>query len=270
MKRYFLIVGANKFFNITGSNLRGCINDTVTMKARAEKLGADEIEVLTEKDMVTENWKDRWVYWARRSVKGDMFFHAHSHHGAQTPDPNDPTGVDEVWCPPDFDWSPERMITDKWMATAMHDWLVPGVDYMDWADNCHAGDCLRGLSYKNDLSRFIVNPDIDYNKVRTINGQILCSDGLRAGTLFGACRVNQTAADAFVAGDYHGAFTYYGNLLWEQLEGVFVSRVAFMTQLAQLIATNGYSQVPELDSTVEISNWLMPLKNYDSFSAPAA
>lgn len=64
--------------------------------------------------------------------------------------------------------------------------------------------------------------------------------------LLSACLDQQTAADAYIEGDYHGAFTYYlGKILRES--GRQLDRHELVTRLARAMQSSGFSQVPQLE-----------------------
>ena len=64
--------------------------------------------------------------------------------------------------------------------------------------------------------------------------------------LWGACRDNQTSADAYIGGGYHGAFTYY----WAKETTAAnnnISRKDLLKKVNADLSTNHYSQVAQLE-----------------------
>ena len=67
-----------------------------------------------------------------------------------------------------------------------------------------------------------------------------------ANVLLAGCRADQTAADAKIAGDYHGAFTYY---LAEAIQdaGGQLSYRELAEQTSQKLGGGHYTQIPQLE-----------------------
>ncbi|MEM8829573.1 MAG: caspase family protein [Cyanobacteria bacterium P01_G01_bin.19] len=61
--------------------------------------------------------------------------------------------------------------------------------------------------------------------------------------LLAGCRDNQTAADAYINGDFHGAFTYY--LCQTLRESPDLGSHATIDRVAELLRTNRFHQVPQ-------------------------
>jgi hypothetical protein len=67
-----------------------------------------------------------------------------------------------------------------------------------------------------------------------------------ANVLLAGCRADQTAADAKIAGDYHGAFTYY---LAEAIQdaGGQLSYRELAEQTSEKLGVGYYTQIPQLE-----------------------
>ena len=121
--------------------------------------------------MSTQNWKNALQKVASLAQPGDIIFHGHSHHGSQIDDPDSDGGLESVWCPNDFDFSPEKMITSHWMAALVGS-LKPNVKWVDHADCCHSGSSMRMLrSGKQEKYKYIPNHALigkQFTSVRTI------------------------------------------------------------------------------------------------------
>ena len=64
--------------------------------------------------------------------------------------------------------------------------------------------------------------------------------------LWAACRDNQTSADAYIGGSYHGAFTYY----WVKQTAAAnndISRNNLLKKVNTDLSVNNYSQVAQLE-----------------------
>lgn len=68
----------------------------------------------------------------------------------------------------------------------------------------------------------------------------------RGAILLAACRSDQVAADAFIDGDYHGAFTYHlcGALAAVQCATTYS---ALVQQVRRRLARSEFEQVPQLE-----------------------
>ena len=249
--RYAVLAASN--FLGTSNQLAGCINDLINVKALIEPSGIKILAELRDHDMTAVNWKSALQLAALTAVEGDIIFHAHSHHGAQIRDSKEPDGLDECWCADGFDWSPESMITDKWMFQLISS-LKTGVLWVDLCDACHAGDSLRQMWCPKEKPRYIPNPDIsletklsryvDKDIIHTLKPMVIEGED-RKGILLAACRSNQTSADANINGKACGAFTNY--LLQSISETPKASYESLMLRTTELLGLGGYDQKPEID-----------------------
>lgn len=243
-KRYVILAGSN--YVGTSSQLSGCINDLIDVRKLVEPTGAIILADLRDKQMTTANWKAALMKAAELAVDGDVVFHAHSHHGSQLKDTTgtEADGLSEIWCPDDFNWSPEKMITDKWMAALIKS-LKPGVIWVDWPDCCHAADSVRKFWDKDEKPRYIKNPELDDIKTRVISGPMLVAEPNRNGILLAACRSSQTSSDARIGGRPCGAFTNAMLRAMKDLpSGTYED---LMIRATQILSLGAFDQRPELD-----------------------
>lgn len=63
--------------------------------------------------------------------------------------------------------------------------------------------------------------------------------------LWAGCKDYQTSADAYIDGDYHGAFTYH---LVEALKSGSTIRSEIIERVRKGLSSGGYDQVPQLES----------------------
>jgi len=242
MSKLALFAGSN--FLGTPNQLAGCVNDVINVRVRAEAAGFVVTGDLRDHAMTCANWKAALQAIAAQAKAGDIVLHMHSHHGAQIQDPGEADGLAEVWCPDDFDWSPERMIEDKWMGELIAS-LAPGVLWVDWADCCHAADSLRALWGPGERPRFIPNPKLFGWLGNLLSRPMVVAGPDRRGILLAACRSNQTSADTVLDGQPCGAFT--GKMLASGALNAPRTYGGLMTETAEALALGGYDQRPELD-----------------------
>jgi Caspase domain. len=69
--------------------------------------------------------------------------------------------------------------------------------------------------------------------------------------LLAACRENQTSADAFIGGGYHGAFTYFLVETIKELESMtsdkHLSYRRLVQETGEKLEKNGFEQIPQLE-----------------------
>jgi hypothetical protein len=247
--RYAILAGSN--YIGTANQLAGCLNDLSNVRQLIEPTGITILADLRGKDMSTVNWKEALREACSKAQPGDTVFHMHSHHGTQIKDPSESDGLSEVYCPNDFDWSPEKMITDKWMAGLMKA-VNPQAIWVDHSDCCHAGDSLRTLWCPNERPRYIRNRHgiieslCGLGRRRTHLSPMVVSSPDRQGILLAASRSDQTSADAYIGGESCGAFTHY--LLQAINEDKIATYEALLLRVTQLLGLGGYNQRPEIDA----------------------
>lgn len=239
--RYAILAGSN--YVGTRNSLNGCLNDLDDIRSLIEPSGIRIVADLRGPEMTTRNWKAALTEAVQLAQPGDLIYHMHSNHGAQIKDPSEDDGLSEIWAPDDFDWSPERMITDKWVG-GLIEMLRPDVMWVDHSDNCHSGDGLRALWCPGESPRMILNErlfGLHLNRV----APMVVSGGDRRGMLLAACRSNQTAADAQIDGRACGAFTHFFLQALKEIPcGTYEEQMVRASQMLQLA---GYDQRPELD-----------------------
>ena len=241
-KRYAVLAGSN--FLGTENQLAGCINDLIDVRKMIEGTGITILADLRDAQMTTANWKAALMNAAAIAQPGDVIFHMHSHHGATLPDANEPNGVEEIWCPNDFDWSPEHMIDEEWLSHTLLASMKTGVRWVDWADCCHAGNSFRGLWCPGEKPRFIPNPDLKDFDAKKVSPIVVSHQNVK-GILLAGCRCDQTSADAYINGEHCGAFSH-------SMEQAIAGNPAgtyqdIMLKATQLLGLGGYDQKPELD-----------------------
>ncbi len=75
---------------------------------------------------------------------------------------------------------------------------------------------------------------------------------LKKHLLLAGCRDNQTAADAYIDGDFHGAFTYY--LCQTLRQSPHLGSQETIDRVAKLLRTNQFQQVPQHEGTRHYSS----------------
>lgn len=276
-----LLVGINRYPD-PNNELKGCVNDVrqmaETLKGRYGFAGDGNTRILTDAHATTKAILDGLAWLSAGASPGDSLVFHYSGHGSQVSDRNgDETsdGLDEILCPYDLDW--DRPLTDDDLAAACAD--VPrGALLTVILDCCHSGTGLRDFARPCGIpladvphrSRFLPPPDTHKDGIHGRGpGMANCrgrhgSPGIhRLGRRFGvsvtktnavliaACRDDQTSADAFIDGAYHGAHTYYlcralGNGTRDLTYRALVSAAGIA------LSRSGFDQVPQLEGPAKL------------------
>jgi hypothetical protein len=224
--RRALCVGINQFQYYPGSNLQGCVNDANQMVGVLKKfLGFTDADVkkLTDAQATKAAIMAELKAMVKGAVAGKYSYlvFSLSSHGTQIPDKNndEPDNYDEAFCPTDLaakngEWDPNHVILDD----ELHALFAQVPDHVlveVYFDTCHSGTGLRAVDLMPDRRpRYIAPPSIEATeRVLSLQPRGLGLRSLERAAknviLWAACRANQTSADAYIDGAYHGAFTYY-------------------------------------------------------------
>jgi hypothetical protein len=258
MKDRALLVGINEY---PGSPLHGCVNDVTDM---AEHLvsrcgfAADSVRLLTDARATTAEIVARLHWLMDVEPNGRVFFHF-SGHGTQIANRNNQAevdGLDEAICPVDFDWSPERMLTDDRLLGIFK--RLPGGTLFNWvSDSCHSGDLSRGLpgGPKNAARRMLPPADMAW-RIRTAKAkqialhghrEALAANGVSIGFV-SACRSDQTASDTAMNNRPCGALTHFLLEAFNQLPaGTALNDV--VAHAARALSSAGFSQQPQVEGS---------------------
>lgn len=253
MKDRILFAGMNKY---PGCPLRGCVNDTINMhKELVDAYGVTpdnaDIKTLLDGDATTANYKDalRWLADAPAGVR--KFYH-NSGHGAQVESDLETDGYLEVICPIDFDWSPEKMITDKDFVEIFSK-SAQGSPFTWLSDSCHSGDLDRGMARLGgpvNCSKAYPGKPAHMKKINPMMNRTLRSEiaaKFDVGFVSG-CRSDQTSADTVINGQPCGALTsYLLRALRDNMRSAPLTELAAHT--AKLLAVDDYDQEPGADGT---------------------
>lgn len=229
-----LCVGINKFQNLPQGNwLNGCVNDTTDMISVLTKYGGftdNNIVRLVDDQATKKNIIDNLTEMINGAKEGkyDKLVFTISSHGTQVPDPHgdEPDLADEAFCPTDLApkedivskklvWDPDHIITDDELYNLFIQ-LPETVSLECFFDTCHSGTGIKGIDLL--LSRkpkLLPPPSLEaFEEVKVRSPRSMAASLKEKGLsthhiLWAACRSDQTSADAYIDGAWHGAFTYY-------------------------------------------------------------
>ena len=144
--RRALLIGINAYPN-PANRLEGCVNDVYLVSSVLQECGyaPEDIRVVLDERATTAGLLERF-HWLLDDVQpGDERVLFYSGHGAQIPAYGPRQEVDhlnECLVPYDFDWSPERPITDKQLV-GFYSQLPYDSRFAAIFDCCHSGGLAR-------------------------------------------------------------------------------------------------------------------------------
>jgi hypothetical protein len=280
-----ILTAINNFKSISG--LKGCVNDTLNLRDVLKtfyRFENGDIHMLADSRALKPAILDRFNNMIQTSVPGDIIIFHLSDHGSQTRDRHGDElkdNLDELFCCYDMDWdNPDSYILDDDFAEICGS-IPAGVHVEILLDTCHSGTGTRnlispfGLSEEHPtLSRYAPPPiDIisrwegEENSIRKnrmfdfLREQQTCEqrDALPPGeeynrvivkmnhVLWAGCKANQTSADAYIKGNYNGAFTYYFCKHIRDANGK-ITRPELLKRIRSSHKYEGYSQVVQMET----------------------
>ena len=263
--RKALLVGINRYPD-PGNELKGCVNDVRqmadTLKRRYGFPADGNLRTLTDARATTKAILDGLAWLAAGASPGDSLVFHYSGHGSQVPDRNgDETTdhLDEILCPYDLDW--DHPLTDDDLAAACAG-IPQGALLTVILDCCHSGTGLRDfvrprgipLSEAPDRRRFLPHPESphpDPERPRILARRFGVSITRTNAVLIAACRDDQTSADAWIDGGYHGAHTHYLCQSLRNGPGDLTCR-ALVSATGSALSRAGFDQVPQLEGPARL------------------
>lgn len=261
--RRALCVGINQFQNYPGSNLNGCVNDAHDVSNVLTTylgFGASDVKLLTDAQATKAAIIGELTAMVGEAQRGKLNYlvFSMSSHGTQIPDRehDEPDNADEAFCPTDLaaldgQWDRDHVIVDD----ELHDLflkLPANVLLEVYLDTCHSGTGVKAMDLMPDRRpRYLAPPTpmaIDQIQALQPRGlrQRIQEKQTKNAILFAACRDNQTSADAYIGGSYHGAFTYY----WAQEVTKAknkISRAELLKRVNADLKTAHFAQVAQLE-----------------------
>jgi len=255
-----LLVGINRYPD-PRNGLKGCVNDVRqmadTLKSRYGFPGDGNMRILTDARATTKAILDGLAWLTAGTSPGDSLVFHYSGHGSQVPDRNgDETTdrLDEILCPYNLDW--DHPLTDDDLAAACAG-VPKGALLTVILDCCHSGTGLR--DFAPDRHRFLPHPETHRNGLNLDRRPRRQNPGRRFGVsvtrtnavLIAACRDDQTSADAWIDGGYHGAHTFY--LCRALADGARdLTCRALVSAAGTALSRAGFDQVPQLEGPAKL------------------
>lgn len=218
MAKKALSVRINKYAN-PGSDLRGCVNDSLMIREMLKKhfgFNRSDITLLLDHQATQSNMIAALKDLVDGAKPGDVLVFHYSGHGSNVVDYNNDEndGYDEIICPHDLDWN--NPFTDDMLSDLLK--VEDGVNLTMIMDCCNSGTINREFMRPGEFSpvkaRFLMPPTAlianQHERERLIKRTIE-SQKHNNSMLISGCRDDQTSADAWIDGEFHGAFTFYLN-----------------------------------------------------------
>lgn len=257
-----LLIGINKY-KIPGADLNGCVNDVTNLRDVLLKyfnFEIDNIKIITD-ERATKNAIISGLNWLCEGVKStDSILFQFSGHGSQIVDKDGDEikdNLDEILCPHDMDWDGTYIVDDE--LNEIFSKVDPKVNIDIILDSCHSGTGtreLKGLSLLSIEESFKVRylkPPVDLEciidedmKIRKLFSSIRADKKPDNRVVFTACKDNQTSADAYIAGGFNGAFTYYFCKYLREAQGN-ITRYELLKRVRSSLKYHGFSQIPQLE-----------------------
>lgn len=264
LHRHALCVGINRYPNLPTVSLQGCVQDAQDMaELLTDRLGFRPTEVTPLVDEAAT--KSRILAELGEMVQAalagrlDHLVFSFSGYGTQVPDLNPEAWdrADDAFCPSDLalrgiGWDLDHLMVDG----ELHDLFVqlpPTVILEVYLDTCHSGAGLRAADLLLDRKpRYLPPPtleafrDIEFRQARPAHVKLL-EKGLSHHILWTAARENQVAAEAYLDGGWHGAFTWHfcREARFHAPDG---TRAQVLAGVRADLRRRHFTQVPQLDS----------------------
>lgn len=247
--------------------------------------GAD-IHILLDQEATYSRISEELEWLAQGGSEADAVrvFHF-SGHGTYISDKNgdEPDGRDECLVP--YDFQTAGFLTDDTLKT-LYDRFSSAGNLTLIMDSCHSGSVQKDLSQDTVYRFLPVEPqeqkNIDqavrkfskdrrefvYREIKTLHGKDLSDEELQkkvselidkfeknrygdikvreANILLAGCKPDQQSADAYISGDYHGAFTHFLAETIRQANGQ-ITYQDLISQTGKKLYADGYLQAPQLE-----------------------
>ncbi len=247
-----LSVGINQYSN-PEANLRGCVNDSIMIREILRKhfgFKNSDITLLLDHQATQANIIKELHNLVKDAKKGDILVFHYSGHGSNIVDydGDELDGFDEIICPYDMDWS--NPLSDDKINKILK--TEKGVNLTMIMDCCHSGTVNKNFCGPDMSSpvkdRYLFPPTAlipNQRERNELTRRTFHSQKKNYSILISGCEDNQTSADAWIDGAYHGAFTFYLNETlrknkWKMEMG------DLHEQVIEALAYHNYTQRPVL------------------------
>jgi hypothetical protein len=185
------------------NDLRGCINDQYDLKDKLnDEFGLFTVKTVSNRRATVGNFKKLLNEEVDILWPGDTLLVHYSGHGTYVKDKSgdEADGYDEALYLYDG-----ALIDDD--IKEILDKIPEGAIVVMMFDCCYSGTITKSLNMRPDKIRFVQLED--YSKeVSKVKSRVAVSEEMKWITFSGSS-AHQTSADAYIDGQYNGAFTYF-------------------------------------------------------------
>ncbi len=279
MPRRALLVGINDYQGI--SDLRGCRNDIRNMWDMLRNIMGfrnEDIRVVLDNRATKRGILDRLNWMVDLASAGDILLFHFSGHGSRIRDRDGDElrdRLDELICPWDMNWDGVYILDDD--LEEIFKRLPDGAALEVFMDCCHSGWDTGPIGTTSPYSapytahfgrgpaaapegaepvtvpRYVEPPeDIQFrwlgeeDRLGDTRGFTGEARSTAKHIIWAGSQPDQTSADAYINGDYHGAFTYYYCQHMRETKG-HVSRRELLERVRSSLRYNNYRQIPQLE-----------------------
>ncbi len=254
MAKKALCVGINDYPYGEDNDLKGCVNDAndwaALLKAHYD---FTDIKTLLDAQATKANILAGLKDLLAGAKSGDVLVFTNASHGTYVADKDgDEPTYDEALCP--YDVEDGQLIVDDELRELFTN-LTKGVRLTIISDSCHSGS----------VTRAVVADSPDQRRLRLLNpslrgGMVLTPSELHRASkkkekhpeskmheiLVSGCKANQTSADAFIAGNFHGAMTYHAIKAITDAD-YKITYAELRDRMLPMLEDGNYDQVPQLE-----------------------
>lgn len=228
-----LLFGINNYPG--GENdLNGCIND---IDLAEQRLQGFQIRKFQDSQVTIKNFIEQVKYAILHSLQGDVIYIHYSGHGTYVEDihGDEVDGYDEAL------YLYDGALIDDELNKVLQ--LIPeGVTVVLLLDSCFSGSATR-----NPHKVRFMPPKFERKEHLRIKRGIY--ENMKWIVLSG-CGENQTSADAFINGKYHGAFTFYA---MNTLVGTMTYKT-WHEKIREFLPSRDFDQAPTLEGDETLIN----------------
>lgn len=252
-----LFTGTNLYRNSPEDNLRGCVPDSVQMREwgqLTQGLTMDECAVLWDVETAKKD-----LTWGLDILVSNFnylqrVFWSHSSHGTQVPGDEVDKFCGAICCHDIKEdragWESATVLSENELRQIFAP--LPLTCLLEiFLDCCFAGEFLRELGRRHAAARYLPNPGL-HEMVRPRHPFARLMEDRKGQdiVIWAACQENQTSADAFLGGGWHGAFTWF---FCKEYQPDMPRRV-LLANIIKALREAGYSQTPVLGCSEALRN----------------
>jgi hypothetical protein len=228
----------------TDADLRGCINDQIQVEDTVSvKLEDFDFKLLRDAQVTVANTKKILKEAVEALIPGDFLGIHYSGHGTYTRDHDgdEADGYDEAL------YLYDGLLIDDEINEILQG-IPEGATVFLMLDCCYSGTATRDVNVRHRGIN-LYEGDVPPTKIRKrfaesqdINWVVMSGSGEK-----------QTSADAYIAGDYHGAFTWFAMHLFNKYHTYRTWHEAIVWQFRN----SPYSQIPTLEGRYDLLDKLI-------------